>query len=275
MARHRGTYKPDHESPYEVSRSRIEAFINCPACFWLDRVKGVKFPGMPPFLLNSATDTLLKKDFDQYRELQKPHPFMERNGLSHLVPFQHSDFHSWTQSLQLGFRTYHESSNLIIGGGLDDVWHDPKTNELFLVDYKSTAGKRSEDLSKLEPITLEGRWKEGYKRQMDIYQWIMNEKTKEDLKDYKVSNLGYFVYVNGDQHFEDGMLRKDEDKADMSFDVQLLTYKGNHDWVEKEILNLKQCLEADQCPEHAQTGHGPKGIDPCEYHTFFETLNYD
>ena len=275
MARHRGTYKPDHESPYEVSRSRIEAFINCPACFWLDRVKGVKFPGMPPFLLNSATDTLLKKDFDQYRELQKPHPFMERNGLSHLVPFQHADFHSWTQSLQLGFRTYHESSNLIIGGGLDDVWHDPKTNELFLVDYKSTAGKRSEDLSKLEPITLEGRWKEGYKRQMDMYQWIMNEKTKEDLKDFKVSNLGYFVYVNGDQHFEDGMLRKDEDKADMSFDVQLLTYKGNHDWVEKEILNLKQCLEADQCPEHAQTGHGPKGIDPCEYHTFFETLNYD
>lgn len=275
MARHRGTYKPDHESPYEVSRSRIEAFINCPACFWLDRVKGVKFPGMPPFLLNSATDTLLKKDFDQYRELQKPHPFMERNGLSHLVPFQHADFHSWTQSLQLGFRTYHESSNLIIGGGLDDVWHDPKTNELFIVDYKSTAGKRSEDLSKLEPITLEGRWKEGYKRQMDMYQWIMNEKTKEDLKDYKVSNLGYFVYVNGDQHFEDGMLRKDEDKADMSFDVQLLTYKGNHDWVEKEILNLKQCLEAGQCPEHAQTGHGPKGIDPCEYHTFFETLNYD
>ena len=275
MVRHRGIYKPDHESPYEVSRSRIEAFINCPACFWLDRVKGVKFPGMPPFLLNSATDTLLKKDFDQYRELQKPHPFMERNGLSHLVPFQYADFHSWTQSLQLGFRTYHESSNLIIGGGLDDVWHDPKTNELFLVDYKSTAGKRSEDLSKLEPITLEGRWKDGYKRQMDIYQWIMNEKTKEDLKDYKVSNVGYFVYVNGDQHFEDGMLRIDEDKADMSFDVQLLTYKGNHDWVEKEILNLKQCLEADQCPEHAQTGHGPKGIDPCEYHTFFETLNYD
>ena len=275
MARHRGTYKPDHESPYEVSRSRIEAFINCPACFWLDRVKGVKFPGMPPFLLNSATDTLLKKDFDQYRELQKPHPFMERNGLSHLVPFQYADFHSWTQSLQLGFRTYHESSNLIIGGGLDDVWHDPQTNELFIVDYKSTAGKRSEDLSKLEPITLEGRWKEGYKRQMDMYQWIMNEKTKEDLKDFKVSSVGYFVYVNGDQHFEDGMLRKDEDKADMSFDVQLLTYKGNHDWVEKEILNLKQCLEADQCPEHAQTGHGPKGIDPCEYHTFFETLNYD
>ena len=274
MARHRGVYKPDHESPYEVSRSRIEAFINCPACFWLDRVKGVKFPGIPPFLLNTATDTLLKKDFDKYRELQKPHPFMKRNGLENLVPFKHKDFHSWTQSLQLGFKTYHKKSDLIIGGGLDDVWHDPETNELFVVDYKSTAGKRSEDLSKLEPITLEGRWKESYRRQMDMYQWILREKTKDDLTGYKVSNIGYFVYVNGDQHFEEGMLRDDENKADMSFDVQLLTYEGNDDWVEKEILNLKKCLEKKTCPEHAQSGHGPKGIDPCEYHTFFETLNY-
>ena len=183
MARHRGTYKPDHDSPYEVSRSRIEAFINCPACFWLDRVKGVKFPGMPPFLLNTATDTLLKKDFDKYRKLQKPHPFMKRNGLGHLVPFKHKDFHQWTQSLQLGLRTYHKKSDLIIGGGLDDVWHDPNTNELFIVDYKSTAGKRTKDLSKLEPITLEGRWKGSYKRQMDMYQWILREITKEELQD--------------------------------------------------------------------------------------------
>ena len=53
MARHRGVYKPDHESPYEVSRSRIEAFINCPACFWLDRVKGVKFPSNQVMILRA------------------------------------------------------------------------------------------------------------------------------------------------------------------------------------------------------------------------------
>ena len=118
MPRHRGTYKPDHPSPYEVSRSQIESFIKCPACFWMNRVKGIKFPGMPGFLLNTATDTLLKKDFDHYRELQKPHPFMVENGLAHLVPFKHEDFEQWTKSLQLGFRTEYPSKNLIIGGGL-------------------------------------------------------------------------------------------------------------------------------------------------------------
>ena len=274
MARHRGVYKPEHPEPYEVSRSRIEAFINCPACFWLDRVKGVKFPGMPPFLLNSATDTLLKKDFNKYRDMQKPHPFMERNGLGHLVPFQHEDFETWTKSLQLGLKTYHEKSNLIIGGGLDDVWHDPKTNELFIVDYKSTAGKRTEDLSKLEPINLRGRYKEGYKRQMDMYQWILRGIMQEKAQDYKVSDTGYFVYVNGDQHFEDGMLRDEENKADMSFEVQLLSYEGSDHWVEEKILELKACLEQDSCPEHTQTGNGPQGDSPCEYYTFLETLNY-
>ena len=66
MARHRGTFKPEHPEPYEVSRSQIQSFLNCPACFWMNRVKGIKFPGMPGFLLNTATDTLLKKDFGKY-----------------------------------------------------------------------------------------------------------------------------------------------------------------------------------------------------------------
>ena len=92
MARHRGVYKPEHESPYEVSRSRIEAFVRCPACFWLDRVKGIKFPGMPPFLLNSATIRCLRKTLISIENSKKPHPFMERHGLGHLVPYQHEDF---------------------------------------------------------------------------------------------------------------------------------------------------------------------------------------
>ena len=266
MPRHRGTYNPEREEPYEVSRYQIENFIKCPACFWMNRAKGIKFPGMPGFLLNTATDTLLKKDFDKYRELQTPHPFMERHGLGHLVPYQHEDFEKWTQSLQLGFRTDYEPAHMIIGGGLDDVWHDPKTDELFIVDYKSTAGKRNEDKTALEDINLVGHYKESYKRQMEIYQWIMRRNG------FKVSKTGYFVYVNGDQHFEDGMLIESEDKAQMSFNVQLLAYEADDSWVEQTILDLKACLDSDACPPHAETGYGPKGDQQCEYATFLEGL---
>jgi len=154
----------------------------------MNRVKGIKFPGMPGFLLNTATDTLLKKDFDHYRNLQKPHPFMVENGLGHLVPLMHEDFEQWTKSLQLGFRTEHLPTNLIIGGGLDDVWHDLSSDQLFIVDYKSTASRANEEKTNLAKITLDGAYKKGYKRQMEIYQWIMRQNG------FNVSDVAYFVY---------------------------------------------------------------------------------
>ena len=90
---------------------------------------------------------------------------------------------------------------------------------------------------------------------------------------FKVSNTGYFVYVNGDQHFEDGMLIEDKDKAVMSFNVQLIDYVGDDSWVEQTILDLKACLESNTCPPHADTGYGPKGDQQCEYATFLEGLD--
>ena len=266
MARHRGTYNPDNAVPYEVSRSQIESFIRCPACFWMNRVKGIKFPGMPGFLLNTATDTLLKRDFDHYRELQKPHPFMIENGLEHLVPYNHDDFEQWTKSLQLGLRTEHQATNLIIGGGLDDVWHDLANDQLFIVDYKSTASRANEDKTGLAKITLDGAYKEGYKRQMEIYQWIMRQNG------FNVSDSGYFVYVNGDQHFEDGMLKNKANDAIMRFDVQLIEYKGSDSWVEETIVNLNECLKQEHCPQHSSSGFGPKGDKQCEYATLFDGM---
>ena len=256
MARHRGTYKENHPEPYELSRSRIESFVKCPGCFWLDRVKGVKFPSIPAFLLNSATDTLLKKDFDTYRLKQEPHPLMDRHGLERLVPFQHPDFELWTKSLQLGLRTYHEKTNLIVGGGLDDVWQNIDTGQLHIVDYKSTASGKGKSVS------LEGHYKKAYKRQMDVYQWILRRGG------FDVSHIGYFVYVDGDQHGPDGMLVSDRDMAAMHFSVSLLSYQGNDDWVEAVLVDINRTLKLKSCPPHSKSGYGYKGDEPCEYERF-------
>mgnify|MGYP001161093080 FL=1 len=266
MPRHRGTYNPEREEPYEVSRYQIENFTKCPACFWMNRAKGIKFPGMPGFLLNSATDTLLKKDFDVYREKQKPHPVMLNEKLDHLVPFEHEEFEQWTKSLQLGLRYEYKELNLIIGGGLDDVWHNTQTDEIHIVDYKSTASGMNTGKDGLKKIRLEGNYKEGYKRQMDVYTWILRKKG------FKASNKGYFVYVNGDQHFEDGMLNKDGSRGNMGFEVQLISYFVNTSWIEPTLKKLKECLDSETCPEHAQTGFGYKGDQPCEYLRLFDGM---
>ena len=64
MPRHRGKFDINRVEPYELSRSRIENFINCPACFYMQQVEGIEFPSIPGFNINEATDILLKKDFD-------------------------------------------------------------------------------------------------------------------------------------------------------------------------------------------------------------------
>ena len=92
--------------------------------------------------------------------------------MGHLLNFAHEDFETWTKSLQLGLRTYFEEENLLIGGGLDDVGTiDSKTKYLLLIIRY--LGRRNADKTALEPISLNGAYKESYKRQMDVYQWIM------------------------------------------------------------------------------------------------------
>ena len=123
MPRHRGTYNPENHEAYELSRSRIENFVKCPACFYLTQVKGIKFPSIPGFNINEATDILLKRDFDKYRGAKTTHDFLINLGMAHLIPFEHPDFELWTQSMHFGaqgrMHFIHEASNLKVGGGLD------------------------------------------------------------------------------------------------------------------------------------------------------------
>ena len=60
MPRHRGKYDHFILPPYELSRSRVENFVRCPACFYMQQVEGIKFPDIPGFNINEATDVLLK-----------------------------------------------------------------------------------------------------------------------------------------------------------------------------------------------------------------------
>src|SRR5437762_13984435 len=87
-------YNPDSPTPFNVSRSKIEFFLECPQCFYLDRRLGISRPDMPGWSLNSAVDFLLKNEFDLLREQKKPHKLMLDSNIS-AVPFWHPDLHIW------------------------------------------------------------------------------------------------------------------------------------------------------------------------------------
>ena len=254
MKRHRGKFNLNNPEPYELSRSRIENFIKCPACFFMQQVEGIEFPSMPGFNINEATDVLLKKDFDHYRGKKKSHPFLENHGFAHLIPYQHEHFELWTQSMHFGAENRmhydHLESNIRVGGGLDDVWLNTKTSKIHIVDYKSTSQKKDNG-----PINLNDKWKEAYKRQMDLYVWVMQKKG------FDVDEIGFFLYCDGNR-FTDQIFLNDKN-AIMEFKMTLIEYKTDLSWIEKTLNNIYGCLRLNERPKHSES---------CEYGIFINQI---
>ena len=219
-------FNPNTNEPYVLSRTRVHNFLDCPKCFYKTQRLGIKKPPSFPFNLNNAVDELLKNEFDAYRKNKESHPIQIENGID-AIPFEHPDLDDWRESLRKGVKRYHEPTNLLLRGGLDDVWIDKKTDELIVVDYKAT--------SKKGEVNIDADWQDGYKKQIEFYQWLLRGNG------FKVSNTGYFVYCNG-------IKDKESFNNRLNFKVKLIPYKGNDHWVEPTLKNIKQCLLSNKAP---------------------------
>ena len=91
-------YKPGSDKPYTVSRSRVQLFLDCKRCFYIQNRLGVKMPKMLPFKLNSLVDIKVKQSFDFAREKQEPHKYFKDNKYN-LVPLKHWQHLIMVQSL--------------------------------------------------------------------------------------------------------------------------------------------------------------------------------
>jgi len=223
--RSRNIFDPESKDPFKLSRSKIELFLNCPRCFYLDRKEGIGRPPSFPFNLNSAVDLLLKKEFDIHRASNKTHPLMKAYGLD-LVPFSHPMMDEWRENFK-GVQYFYEPANFILTGAVDDIWVDKK-GVIYVVDYKAT--------SKDTEVSLDAEWQKGYKNQMEFYQWLLRKNG------FEVSNMGYFVYCNG---------RRDVESFDgkLEFNIKIIPYEGSDDWVEEVVLRAKECLMKNDIPE--------------------------
>lgn len=239
--RTKNIYDPKSRDAFKLSRSKIELYIECPRCFYLDRRLGIGRPPGFPFSLNSAVDALLKKEFDLLRASKEPHPLMKKYGID-AVPIHHDKLDEWRENFK-GIQYHHKPTDLLITGAIDDLWQNSR-GEYIVVDYKSTS--KNEEI-----VALEEEWQNGYKRQMEIYQWLLRQNG------YKVSNTGYFVYCNG---------RKDMAKFDgkLEFNLTLIAHEGNDRWVEATINDTHKCLNSDHIP--------PPGED-CDYCAYTDAVN--
>ncbi len=239
--RKRNLFDPASGKPFRLSRSKLDLFLECPRCFYIDRRLGVGRPAGFPFNLNSAVDHLLKVEFDSYRKKGQPHPLMVENGID-AIPFRHPKLNDWRFNFK-GVSYLHTPTNFEVFGAVDDLWID-KVDQVIVVDYKAT--------SKNGEVSLNADWQIAYKRQMEIYQWLVRRNGLE------VSNTGYFVYCNG---------RRDLDAFDarLEFVIKVLPYVGDDGWVEDCIKQAHQCLSAPDVPEAEAN---------CEYCAYRQAADY-
>ncbi len=221
-------------SKWRLSRSKIDLFVECPRCFYLDNKLGTGRPRGPSFNLNIAVDALLKKEFDVHRAKKEAHPLMTKYGVD-AVPFEHSSLDIWRENFK-GLECKHAATGLTVSGAVDDVWVNPQ-GELIVVDYKATSKEGS-----IETLS-DSSWEEQYRRQIGVYQWLLEQNG------FSVAPTGYFVYANASAD-------KAAFDAQLEFEVTVVPCEGENSWIEAVLLDIKTCLDADMLPK--------KG-DACEF----------
>lgn len=225
-----------------ISRSKIDLFVKCPRCFWLDVKHGVKRPPPAPYTINSSIDYLLKQEFDKYRVKGEPHPIMTEAGIQ-AVPYDSPEMDKWRENF-VGVRYHHVPTDFLVTGAVDDVWVNKK-GQLMVVDYKSTGAN-------------EHKIHESYPRQMEIYQWLLAQNG------YDVLPTGYFVFArvskaDGFSLPTDKMSHgRGERQAALPFDIFVEPLKGDTSWIPDTLVRARAVLDMDTPPPPSEKCINPE-----------------
>jgi len=221
----------------KLSRSKVERFLECPRCFWLEMKQGIKRPPPPPYTINNAVDYLLKQEFDIHREKGTPHPVMVKHKIE-AIPFKHEKINEWRHNFT-GVQYYHKPSDFLVTGAVDDVWVNPK-KQLIVVDYKATGANQHQIY-------------DSYKRQMEVYQWLLRQNG------FKVSPLGYFVFARVNKGGGFGL-----GKAALSFDLFVEPQEGDDSWLPDALKNAREIFDSEKAPRPSPS---------CEYCRYREAAS--
>lgn len=233
MAEYIKRYNPNRSAEWnyggekwKLSRSKIDLFLECPRCFYLDNKLGTKRPGFPSFNLNIAVDELFKKEFDVHRKKGTRHPLCETYDVD-AIPFANEHLNVWRDNFS-GIETVHEPTGLRVSGAIDDVWVTPEES-LVVVDYKATSKEGRIDSLGDSP------WEAQYARQLGVYRWLLEQNG------FTVAPTAYLVYANADKAV-------DAFNDQLVFETTLVPVETDVSWIPSTLTDIQSCLTTDDIP---------------------------
>ncbi len=172
--------------PIKLSPSSISLFLECPRCFWLNKIKGVRRPSGPFPSLPSGMDKILKVHFDKHRNDKTPPEEVDGLVKGHL--YQDTEKLKIWQSNFKGLQYTDPKSGFILMGALDDLFvtSDEKYAPL---DFKTRGFPKKNDTH------------EHYQHQMDIYSFLL-EKNNMKPADFAILIFYHPISVDAKHHVE-------------------------------------------------------------------------
>ena len=142
----------------------------------------------------------------------------------------------------------YKKTNIILQGGVDDVWFNTKTKELIIADYKS-----QHDTNEVTKDNYFNKpFKEGYKRQLDFYAYLLKGMN------FPVAKEKYIYLVNAKE--------KEGFNGEMKFDEIIIPYVSDPEYLEEHIDEMIKVINSKEIPKSDES------CENCAYSNQFNNL---
>ena len=218
--------------PINLSPNSLNLYLECPACFYLDKKLGIRRPPPYPYALNSAVDALLKEEFDSYRQRREPHPLLLENHIDANLFGNQKLLDQWRDNFQ-GLRYYDADLKATLFGAVDDVLEFPAEGGsasggkglLAPLDYKSTGSKVANVYDR-------------FQLQLDAYTFLL-EKNK-----YRTNKKGYLAFYVVDK--EHGFIDR------LPFRKKVVEIDTNPSDIYEIFKDAVVLLQQEAAPKHSE-----------------------
>src|SRR3989338_2910295 len=199
----------------KLSPSSLNLMLDCPRCFWLHLVKGIKRPSGAFPSLPSGMDKILKEHFDRFMKNGILPP--ELKNLQGYKLFDNEErLKVWRNNFK-GISYVEEESGILLHGAIDNILM--KGKRLVVLDYKTRG------------FPLKENTHEHYQAQMDIYNFLLRKNG------YKTEDYAYLLFYHPNKVLETG---------EVVFNTDIVKMRTNSKQGEKVFLDAIKVLKGEE-----------------------------
>src|SRR3989338_7523512 len=205
--------------PIKLSPSTLNLFLECPRCFWLDKVKGIKrprgiFPSLP-----GGMDRVIKAYFDTFRAKDILPAELNGNDFKGVQLFHDQvrleKWRNWRTGLE-----YHDEDGSIFSGALDDLL--VKDGQYIPFDYKTKGS-----------VTTQEDAVKYYLNQLDGYALLLHENQMP------TAGYGYLLYYSP---------KSVSEKGAVTFELQAIKIATDYERARSTFKNAVALLKSSAVP---------------------------